>query len=256
MNTYKKYCPCVYVAECDEHYEDMMKMFEVNTIYNEDCFEFMKRQSDNSFDVSFTSPPYNRVRNDTYAEFDDVNDNYLEMLDKLTDELLRITKKDVIINVQQNMYNKAGFFRWLGDKSAYIKGVVVWIKNNPLPNSNYRESDKTYSVTNAFEYFVVFSKDPKEFRANNSIYNYIRSNVNSEHFEGHGAVMKKQIAEHFISNFTKEGDIVFDPFMGIGTTAVVCRDYNRGYVGCEIVAKYCDMADRRIKDSGLQMKLF
>ena len=52
----------------------------------------------------------------------------------------------------------------------------------------------------------------------------------------------------FIKNFTKENDIILDPFMGTGTTAISCKKYNRNYIGFEIEKKYCDIIDKRILD--------
>lgn len=223
-----------------------------NVIINQDCFDFMKKCEDNSFDVSFTSPPYNRVRNDVYEHFEDVNENYYEMLVTLTTELLRITKKDVIVNVQQNHFNKVDFFKWIGFFSTKIKGVIVWEKSNPQPSTNYK--DDTYSITNAIEYFIVFNNKPNEFRANNKIKNIITTSVNSEHFEGHGAVMKLSVAEHFIINFTKVGDLVFDPFFGMGTTGVASKKNKRNYCGCEIVEVYKKEAEKRIKNMPLEFE--
>ena len=213
-----------------------------------DCIEFIKNLEGEPFDVAFTSPPYNRIRDDTYSEFHDVNDHYYEMLCNLTENLLRLTKGNVIINIQMNMCNKADVARWHGRFADSLKGVVVWCKNNPQPATNFRNG--VYSVTNAYENFYVLGKDSTEFTANNKIYNYIVSNVNSKHYEGHGAVMKLEVAEFFIENFTKENDFVFDPFMGCGTTAVACMHLKRRWGGCEIVPKYKDMAERRIRDEG------
>lgn len=126
---------------------------EANKIYNMDCFEGMRMMKDKSVDVSFTSPPYNRIRNDTYDHYDDTLKDYYEFLVNITDELLRITKGYSIINLQQNMCNKKEMFKWIGNYSDKINGIIVWCKNNPQPGNNYREKDNTRSITNAFEYF-------------------------------------------------------------------------------------------------------
>ncbi len=219
-----------------------------NSIVQGDCFDVMKNIKDKTFDVSFTSPPYNRVRNDTYAHFNDVNKNYGSMLIDLGNELLRLTKKDVIINIQQNMCNKKDVFNFVGTFCEKIKGVVIWEKSNPQPNTNYRKSDDTYSVTNAFEYFFVLNENPKEFRANENIKNIITTPVNSLRFNGHGAVMRLDVAEFMIRNFSKEGDFVFDPFMGKGTTAVACINNKRDFFGTEIIQDYKEQAEKRIKE--------
>ena len=225
-----------------------------NEILNQDCFDVMNRLPDNCFNSVFTSPPYNRVRNDTYEYFDDINDNYCDMLIELANQCLRLTTGNIIVNIQQNMCNKEDLFRWIGIFCKNIKGVVIWQKLNPQPATNYRD-DGTYSVTNAFEYFFVMGRDNSEFRANTKFQNVISSFVNSEHFEGHGAVMRLDVAEKMILNFTKENDIVFDPFMGLGTTAIACYKNNRKYFGCEISKKYFDDCIKRIQDHKKQLTL-
>ena len=226
----------------------------MNEIINDDCFNVMKTLPDNFFDVTFTSPPYNRVRNDTYEYFDDINDNYCDMLIELTNQCIRLTKKDVIINIQQNMCNKEDFFKWLGIFCKNIKGIIIWEKLNPQPANNPRD-DGTFSITNAFEYFIVLGKDNKEFRANGRFSNVIQSFVNSEHFDGHGAVMVLSVAEKMILKFSNENDMVFDPFMGLGTTAIACIKNKRNYFGCEICEKYYNDCLKRIEDHKKQLTL-
>ena len=60
----------------------------------------MKELPDKSVDVVFTSPPYNRIRNDKYEHYNDNLSNYLRFLTKFTDEALRIAKDKVIVNIQ------------------------------------------------------------------------------------------------------------------------------------------------------------
>ena len=223
--------------------------WHMNEVILDDCLHYLKSLKGKVFDVAFTSPPYNRIRNDTYEKFTDINPNYYEMMCEVTEHLLRLTKGNVIINVQSNLFNKADVAKWQGQFADKLKGTVIWIKNNPQPSTNYRNG--VYSVTNAYEYFFVFGEDSQEFVANNKIYNYVSSNVNSEHFKGHGAVMKLEIAEWFIRNFSKKGDYVFDPFFGCGTTGVACVRNKRNWGGVEIVPEYKAIAEKRIQEESL-----
>ena len=80
-------------------------------------------------------------------------------------------------------------------------------------------------------------------------------------YRGEGGVFHPQalpidLTEEMIRLFTNEGDLVIDPFMGSGTTAVVCEKLNRRWVGVEIKNKYCNMIVDRIKKTGNQLKLF
>ena len=77
----------------------------------------MKEMADKSVDISFTSPPYNRKRNDKYKNYDDDIADYYKFLCDFTDELLRITKKYIFINLQKNYYNKKDIFKYTGEQN-------------------------------------------------------------------------------------------------------------------------------------------
>jgi DNA modification methylase len=219
-------------------------MLELNKIYNMDCLKGMKEIEDGAVDVCFTSPPYNRIRNDTYDLYDDTKTDYFDFLVNSTDEMLRIAKKQVIVNIQMNHFNKVEVCKFIGHYADKMKGMVIWEKTNPQPSTNFR--DNQYSVTNAYEYFFVLGKNGKEFRANNKIKNIITTSINNTHFKGHGAVMKKEVCDWFIDNFTCEGDIVVDCFMGCGTTALSCKEKKRKYIGFELFEEYINIANDRL----------
>lgn len=220
-----------------------------------DCLEMIKDLPDDAVDVCFTSPPYNRIRNDTYDFYDDVLDDYYGMICEITDQMIRVAKRDVIVNIQMIMFNKSDVCRYIGKYAERMKGIVIWEKTNPQPSTNPK--DDTFSITNAYEFFFVISANNNvEFRAFNKIKNIIHSSVNSKHFDGHGAVMKKEVCEWFIDNFTKVNDIVLDPFMGMGTTGLVCKQKKRHFVGFELIDDYCKRANERIFDETAQLTIF
>ena len=64
---------------------------------------------------------------------------------------------------------------------------------------------------------------------------------------GHPAQYPEKLVERIVLAGTAEGDVVLDPFMGSGTTAVVAKKLNRHYIGYEIVQEYIDMAEQRLK---------
>lgn len=233
----------------------MGKVLE-NKIILGNCIEIMKFIDNDCVDCVFTSPPYNRKRNDTYQKFDDINNDYLALLTTVTSESLRIAKNNVIINVQSNMYNKKDLMLWQVKFVDYYKGCVIWVKRNPTPSWNYDKGKDVYSITNAYECFYVFGKGDTKFEANNKIFNVLISNVNDTHFPGHGAVMRLDIAEWFICNFTKKGDLIFDPFFGCGTTGVACVKNERKYGGVELIEDYKNIAERRLSELTLQGSLF
>ena len=124
------------------------KLQTVNRLFNGCCFEVMRDMSENSFDVVFTSPPYNRKRNDKYNNHDDIVDDYYEFLSNSVSDCLRVCKGNVFYNVQKNSYNKQDVHRLMGEFSRELIEVIIWHKSNPMPNAH---------LINAYEYIFVFS---------------------------------------------------------------------------------------------------
>lgn len=207
-----------------------------------DCLEIMANMKDNSGDISFTSPPYNRKRNDKYEKYDDTLDDYYGFLVKTIDNLLRITKRHVIFNIQTNYYNKQDVYKIIGKYADKIQQIFIWEKSNPLPANGH-------NITNSYELFIALGDKPIK---SNTTYtkNHITTSVNSETTTKiHKAVMKQEVADWFIEKFTREGDIVFDCFAGLGTTMISCIKCNRDCIGIELNKEYIKIAKDRIKEA-------
>ena len=209
-----------------------------NTIIQGDCLQVMKTMEDNSIDHVFTSPPYNRKRNDKYEHYDDTVVNYYKLIKDSIEQSLRISKGYVIFNIQKNYYNKADVFKLLGTFADKIVEVIIWEKSNPMPAA-------ALAITNAYEFFLILGDKPLK---SNTTYtkNIITTSVNGKMPESHKAVMKQEVADWFIEKFTKEGDTVLDPFAGTGTTGVACRNLNRNFILIEQDESYCKLAEERI----------
>ena len=64
--------------------------------------------------------------------------------------------------------------------------------------------------------------------------------------KSHKAMMNPKVAEFFLEKFTQEGDVIYDPFMGCGTTAIVSKKLRRDYIGSEIVKEYCEICEKEL----------
>ena len=212
----------------------------MNKIYNIDAFYGFSKMDSKSIDHVFTSPPYNRKRNDKYEHYDDNIENYFEFLCNVIDESLRVSKKYVFINIMKNYYNKKDVFKIIGKYNSKIVDIIIWGKSNPLPASGK-------SITNSYEMIIVLGDISLK---SNSTYtkNLIITSVNSNMPKNHKAVMKQEIADWFIENFTNEKEIILDCFMGVGTTAISCLKFNRQYIGFEINRIYVDDSINNIKN--------
>ena len=209
-----------------------------NTIIQGDCLQVMKTMEDNSIDHVFTSPPYNRKRNDKYEHYDDTVVNYYKLIKDSIEQSLRISKGYVIFNIQKNYYNKADVFKLLGTFADKIVEVIIWEKSNPMPAA-------ALAITNAYEFFLILGDKPLK---SNTTYtkNIITTSVNGKMPESHKAVMKQEVADWFIEKFTKEGDTVLDPFAGTGTTGVACKNLNRNYILIEQEPEYVKIIKDRL----------
>jgi len=210
-------------------------------LYKGDCLEVIDKLIEEGVKVNFTltSPPYNRKRNDKYANYKDVREDWFDWMCEVIDKLLLITEDYVFFNVQKTYYNKQDVFKLIGKYNKEIKEIIIWEKSNPMPASGF-------SITNAYEYILVLGV--KSLKSNCTYTkNHITTSVHSKMPKNHKAVMKPEVAEWVVSKFTKENDVGFDCFMGLGTTGVACKNLNRDFIGIELNEEYFNIAKDRIK---------
>ena len=239
---------------------------EINRIYNENCIETMKNMEDNSIDLAITSPPYNmrlRIRNGKYTtrekgesfskKYEHFTDDmpidvFYETHKKILAELLCVSKI-VFYNFQVVTGSKEAFFKIMGDFSKNIKDVIVWNKGEGQPAMHP-------NVLNAsHEFILILEGDDKNGRAiTNSYFERGRlsnlwniSNRGQDSTEEHGAVFPMQLANRIINNFSKKGDLVYDPFGGTGTTGICAHLLKRNWIMSEISSEYCKAAAERMK---------
>lgn len=177
---------------------------ENNNIYNMDCLEGMRLIEDNSIDYIFTSPPYNRLNNDKYEEYDDNlnGDKWLELMRDVVIEGLRILRDDgyMFFNIQKTSHNYVEYFKLQGMFPNDIVEAIIWTKPNPQPST-------LGGVTNAYETIFVLNKKSKPLRALKKdmiTKNVISFGVNSSnpYSKVHGAVMNLKVADDLFQNIS------------------------------------------------------
>jgi len=239
---------------------------ELNKIYKESCLETLKRMEDNSIDSVITSPPYNmnlRIRNGVYcsrqivkelstkyANFDDnlPIDEYYELHLSILKELLRVSNM-VFYNIQIVTGSKRAIFKIIGELSDYLKDIVIWDKGNGQPAMAERVLNRRTELILIFDKNNAISRqfDVCNFKRGtlDDLWLIKRGKkVSSEH----GAVFPEELIYTILENFTKEGNTIYDPFMGTGTTAVVSKKLKRNYIGSEISDEYIKVANKRLKE--------
>jgi len=123
---------------------------EFSTIYNGNCLDILPEIK--KVDYSFTSPPYNRKRNDKYKFYDDSKNGWFELNSFVIEKLIELSKNYVFYNLQSNYYNRIDFYNLIGLFSKKIQDMHIWEKLNPMPANGL-------SITNAIEYFLILGNE-------------------------------------------------------------------------------------------------
>lgn len=148
-----------------------------------------------------------------------------------------------------------------------VADCIIWKKKSAAPNS-----ESTNKLTRICEFVFVFCRktEIKSFNCYKekgivrptgqqhykNYFNFIEAPNNDENCPIHKATFSSQLCRKLLLLYSKEGDLVYDPFMGTGTTAIACIRENRNYIGSELSARYCEWARRRIKNEVSQLRLF
>ena len=243
-----------------------------------DCLEVMKDIPDNSIDLTVTSPPYDNLR--TYKGFS-------WDFEGIAKELYRATKDggvvvwvvgDATINGSETgtSFKQALFFIEIGFR---LHDTMIYYKNNPMPQTGNRYHQH-------FEYMFAFSKgSPKTFnpiteptkyqglanmknRGQNGSLDYEKVERTKEKKVGnvffysvgggistkdkiaynHPAIFPEKLVADQIKTWTNENDLVYDPFMGSGTTAKIAHLLKRRWIGSEISEEYVKISEERLKE--------
>ena len=238
---------------------------ETDIIYNEDCLETLARMEDNSIDLIVTSPPYNKSFYATSKKdgnwhnvinYENYNDSiepkeYENWQRKIISECLRVLKPSGSL-----FYNHKDILAGGGivcPSYVYDFNVhqqIIWDRSNsPMIGERY------FLPITEYIYWIV--KDKKEFffdKSKSAFKSTIwRMNVDKN---PHPAPFPYIMAANIINCCSKEGDIVYDPFMGSGTTALASVKLGRHYIGSEISEKYISMANEKIRIEQSQLTLF
>jgi len=245
---------------------------EVNKIYNENCLQTLKRFEDNSIDIVITSPPYNmnlRIRNGGYCsrqivkefstkyeEFDDnlPIDEFYELHSNIIRELLRVSNI-IFYNIQIVTGSKRAFFKIIGEYSEQLKDIIIWDKGVGQPAMSPGVLNRQSELILVFEKENAISRKFTKYKFDRGtlgdIWNVSRGRKIDK---SHGAVFPEKLVSTILENFSDEGDIVYDPFMGSGTTAVVSQKLKRKWLGSELSPNYCELIQKRINE--VQGELF
>ena len=217
--------------------------------YNEDCMEIMKHLPDSIFDLVVTDPPYEiATRGAGIYKQDDKK--YVQELDVMSngfseevlDQLCRLMKKiNIYIFCSQKQIIPLLTYFVVNRGCNY--NIITWHKTNPIPACGNKYLTDT-------EYILFFrEKGVRVYGTYETKKTWYATPLNQGDKKkyNHPTIKPVDILQNLIINSSKEGEVVFDPFMGSGSTGVACKKTNRDFVGIEIDKTYYDIAVERIE---------
>lgn len=250
---------------------------QLNKIYNEDCFDTMNHMEDGMVNLILTSPPYNMTkrkggyadsgRYDVYTDWK-TEKEYLDFTVNLFNEFNRIVKDDgvVLYNFGYSIENPALPYKMVADivdKTDWsLVDTICWKKKSGLPfPANRCRLSRTWEFIFVFaksghtnDFFIdkgvasVSEKTKQTYY--NVFYNFIEARNNDEKTNKlNQATFSSELVSKLLNLYAGENFIVYDPFMGTGTTAVGCVKSEKpiNYIGSEISEEQVKYSIERIE---------
>ena len=232
-------------------------MLELDRIYCMDCLEGMKQIENKSIDLVVTSPPYN-IGIDYNGYNDELDwEEYKVFIKRVLTSTTRILKDKgilaIVIGNQRNTGLPHHLFFWLQESGLKIIKEIFWYKG-----LYYIQGETIFVCSSSGDYNHFYTNNDG-FYSNGqfaTVWNMRYNTKESKEKLNHNAFFTIELPENFIKISTNENDVVLDPFMGSGTTAVACKKLNRRFIGFEINPEYCKIAEKRLANIPQRLEAF
>ena len=214
-------------------------------IYCGDCLNYMKKIPSESIDLIVTDPPYlinyqssRRIKKEKFEKIkNDVNSQ--QLICDYFEECNRILKNNTAIYCFCSWHH-IDFFKQEFEKHFKLKNIIVWNKNN------HGSGDLKGAYAPKHE-LILFGHKGRTLLREKRISDVIEcEKINSSNLT-HPTEKPTKLIEIFIKQSSDIDDIVFDGFMGSGSTGVACLNTNRKFIGIELDENYFKIAEQRLK---------
>lgn len=264
-------------------------MLQLNKIYNESNLDTMSRMPDCFIDLTVTSPPYDNLREYNGYSFPfegiakelyrvtkhggvvvwvvgDATTNgsesgtsfkqalyFVERGFNLHDTM--IYQKANYVPLSHNRYEQSFEFMFILSKGKpkVFNPIMIACKQVGRVEKYGLERRQNHGLKHAMRlYNETEFKATKESKIAPNIFNYTLGREKT----GHPAPFPEALANDHIYSWSNKGDIIYDPFMGSGTTAKMAHLQKRKWIGSEVSSEYCQIAEKRIAPYLAQMTMF
>lgn len=245
------------------------------TLHQGDCINLLKQFEDNSIDMIFADPPYflsnggiscraGKMVSVNKADWDKSKGYEQDFAFSYSwiKECKRVLKPNGTIWISGTRHNIFMIGAILQQLDYFLLNDITWFKPNAPPNLSCRYFAHSHEVLlwarkdkkkpHTFNYEVVkqwehkddiFKNEDKQMR---SVWSIPLTPMREKQFGKHPTQKPLELLRRIILSSTKEGDVVLDPFNGSGTTGVVCKKFNRKYIGIDLEKQYLELTKRRL----------
>jgi DNA modification methylase len=257
---------------------------EINKIYNENCLETMAKMPDNFIDLTVTSPPYDNLRE--YKGYSFAFEEIAKELFRITKQggVLVWIVGDGHEKGGETLtsFRQALFFKEIG---FIVHDTIIYKKNNfsvpfsdkyhqtfeycfvlskgkkktfnPIYDRKNKKAGQSGGIQSITEKDGTRSKRSAkiitDYGKRHNVWEYdtgMYLSTKDKYAFNHPAIFPEQLANDHIISWSNENDLIYDCFMGSGTTAKMAILNNRKYIGSEISEEYCKIIENRIKECG------
>jgi len=210
-------------------------MLELNKIHNIKCLDGLKQMGNNSVQFVFADPPYNLGKDYIVYKDNLPMDEYFSWMNEVINECRRISNNNIAFYVSHKILREI----W----NLIPDGRLIIIHRRAIGGYNKNYFNMIFGM--------IVTKKP--IKRDLDLWNDVR--LTSEGFYcrekryPHPHRTSNQLVKKVLKVYTSEGDLVVDPFMGTGTTAVECKRMKRNFIGFEINPEYCKIAEKRLSET-------
>ena len=224
-------------------------------IFNKNCIDVMKNIETETIDLIVTDPPYKTTKRGNSGNTGGMLKTKMFMEGKVfkendikpeeyMPEFFRILKEDSHCYVMTNHVNLQNMINTATEVGFKFVKCLIWNKGNKIMGHYYMSQ---------FEY-ILFLRKPKGKKINNCGTSDILSISNKKDKDENGKNLHDtqkpvELMKILVENSSQKGDIVLDPFMGIGSTGIACIECERNFIGIELDSHYFEIAERRLEEA-------